>query len=156
MWGRRGYRPFQVGLGVVRPALAYPNLRALTTSAISLLAPGGSAAPRLQQVLTVLKQEMVTATPTFAGLPDLTVDATTDQPSRPRSDVEFVRDLFLSQNAAFTTGTGSLFIAQRDRRGLVVPAGNIAGRAGDGACALRRSQRRRLRRRRTRSASSST
>ena len=32
----------QVGLGAVRPALAYPNLRALTTSAISQLAPGGA------------------------------------------------------------------------------------------------------------------
>ncbi len=39
MWGRRGYRPYQVGLGAVRPALAYPNLRALTTSAISAHGP---------------------------------------------------------------------------------------------------------------------
>ena len=130
MWGRRGYRPFQVGLGAVRPALAYPNLRTLTTSAISLVAPGGSAATELQQVLGVLQQEMVTATPTKPPLGYLTIDAATDQPSRPRSALEFTKALFLAQDPAFSTGTPSMFIAQRDLRGLVVPAGNTPGLVG--------------------------
>jgi hypothetical protein len=130
MWGRRGYRPFQVGLGAVRPALAYPNLRTLTTSALALLAPGGAAASELQQVLTVMKQEMLTTTPTTPRLSDFTLDAATDQPNRPRSDLEFASSLFLTQSPAFTTGTGSQYIALRDRRGIVVPAGNTPGKAG--------------------------
>ncbi len=130
IWGRRGYRPFQVGLGAVRPALAYPNLRALTTSAISLLAPGGSAYAQLQQVLGVLKQEMVTFTPTTPPLTPITITAATDQPSRPRSSLEFTGALLLAQNPAFSTGTPSMFIAQRDLRGIVVPVGNTPGMVG--------------------------
>ncbi len=133
MWARRGYRPFQVGLGAVRPALAYPNLRPLTKSAIALVAPGGSAATQLQQVFTVLQQEMVTAAPTVSVLPDLTIDPATEQPNRPRSAIEFAGALFLSQNDAFVTpGMSSMFIAQRDRRGLVVPSGNTPGVKGTG------------------------
>jgi hypothetical protein len=130
MWGRRGYRPFQVGLGAVRPALAYPNLRALTTSAISQLAPGGSASTQLQQVFTVLQQELATATPTTPPLTDYTVAAATDQPNRPRSNLEFVGAMMLSQNSAYATGAGSMFIAQRDKRGVVIPMGNTPGVAG--------------------------
>jgi hypothetical protein len=132
MWARRGYRPFQVGLGVVRPALAYPKLRDLTKSAIALLAPGGAASGELQQVLTVLKQEMLTASPTLAPLPDLTVDASKAQPNRPRETIEFASALFLQQNDLFASSpnTPPAFIAQRDRRGIVVPSGNTPGQKG--------------------------
>src|SRR5262249_1785580 len=85
----------------------------------------------MQQVLGVLKQELDTASPTVAPLPDFVLtDAAAAQPNRPRSDMEFVGALFLSQNDAFATGSTSLFIAQRDRRGLAVPAGNTPGIAG--------------------------
>ncbi len=131
MWGRRGYRPYPVGLGAVRPALAYPNLRALTKSAIALLAPGGSASGELQQVFGVLQQELVTATPTVQKLPDLTIDPTADQPNRPRSDIEFAAALFLTQNDAFVHGREpSMFIAQRDRRGLHRAQRQHAGHEG--------------------------
>jgi hypothetical protein len=137
MWARRGYRPFQVGLGVVRPALAYPNLRTLTTSAISLLAPGGTAAPQLQQVLTVLKQELLTASSNVSALPPFTLNgtaATTAQPNRPRSDIEFTAALMLSQDPGFASafsGTPTVRpIAVRDRRGIVVPKGNVPGTPG--------------------------
>ncbi len=130
MWGRRGYRPYQVGLGVVRPALAYPDLRSLTKSAISLLAPGGSAANELQQVFTVLKQEMATAKATVSPLPTLVVDTSMGQPNRPRSDMEFASALFLTQSSRFSTGGPSSYIALRDRRGFVVPAGNVPGQPG--------------------------
>jgi hypothetical protein len=132
MWGRRGYRPFQVGLGVVRPALAYPDLRTLTKTAISLLGPGGSASNELQQVLTVLKQELVTATPTVSPLPNLVIDAATAQPNRPRSDIEFASALFLTQNDLFAGSPADppRYIALRDRRGFVVPAGNKPGVKG--------------------------
>ncbi len=130
MWGRRGYRPSDVGLGVVRPALAYPGLRGLTTSAISLLAPGGSASGQLQQVFTVLQQEMATASATVSPLPTLTVDPMIAQPSRPRSDMEFTSAFFLTQDARFSSGGPSQFIALRDRRGFVIPAGNVPGQPG--------------------------
>ena len=130
MWGRRGYRPFQVGLGAVRPALAYPDLRALTTSALALLAPGGGGASELQQVLGVLQQEMITAAPPATPLGYLSIDPATDQPTRPRSALEFTGAFFLAQNDAFSAGTPSMFIAQRDLRGLAVPRGNTPGVVG--------------------------
>src|SRR6185437_11709020 len=130
MWGRRGYRPYQVGLGVVRPALAYPELRNLTTSALSLLAPGGSAAGELQQVFTVLKQELATAKATVSPLPTLTIDPSLAQLNRPRSDMEFASALFLAQDPRFSSGGPSEYIALRDRRGFVVPSGNVPGQPG--------------------------
>ena len=73
MWARRGYRPYQVGLGVVRPALAYPSLRELTTSAIS--APRPRAAPprpSSSRSSPSLKQELLDGErPVVAGLPPL-------------------------------------------------------------------------------------
>lgn len=132
IWGRQGYRPFQVGLGVVRPALAYPELRKLTKSTLAVLGPGGSAAAELQQVLTVVQQELATANATVSVLPPLTVDPDTAQPNRPRQDIEFARALFLMQHDAFAndTATPPMFIAQRDGRGFVVPAGNTPGVPG--------------------------
>ncbi|APR81002.1 Hypothetical protein A7982_06349 [Minicystis rosea] len=132
MWARRGYRPFQVGLGAVRPALAYPDLRKLTTSTLSVLGPGGSASAELQQVLTVVQQELATAQATLSVLPPYTVDPATTQPNRPRRDLEFLQGLLLTQHDAFaeSTGTQPMYIAQRDGRGFVVPSGNTPGVAG--------------------------
>lgn len=132
IWARRGYRPFQVGLGVVRPALGYPDLRKLTTSTLSVLGPGGSAEAALQQVLTVTQQELLTAQTTVATLPPFTVDPATAQPNRPRRDIEFMKGLFLTQDDAFamSLGTPPMYIAARDGRGFVVPAGNQPGVPG--------------------------
>src|SRR5262249_25567115 len=86
----------------------------------------------LQQVLTVLKQELLTATPNVSQLPTLVVDPSTAQPNRPRSDVEFAASLFLTQNDLFAANPSdpARFIALRDRRGFVVPAGNVPGVKG--------------------------
>src|SRR5262249_36916274 len=128
MWGRHGYRPFQVGLGVVRPALGYPNLRKLTTSTLGVLGPGGSAAPELQQVLTGLQQELLTAQSTVSPLPAFKiVNAAEAQPNRPREDIEFMQSLLLTQDDVFSSGAPPRYIALRDRRGFVVPAGNTPG-----------------------------
>lgn len=129
MWGRQGYRPFQVGLGFVRPALGYPDLRKLTTTTLSVLGPGGAASPELQQVLDVMQQELVTAGATVSPLPPLSVDAAAAQPNRPRQNIELASALFLTQSAAFAAGPSAVpsYIARRDRRGLVVPAGNTPG-----------------------------
>lgn len=131
-WSRRGYRPFQVGMGMMRPALAYPDLRKLTTSTLALLGPGGAASDELQQVLTTVQQELLTATSNVSLAGPFTVDPAKLQPNRPREDMEFVRDLFLSEDPGFAVGVGgsSMLIARRDRRGFVVPAGNIPGMAG--------------------------
>lgn len=132
IWGRRGYRPFPVGLGVVRPALGYPDLRKLTLSTLALLGPGGAASAELQQVLTVVQQELGTATANVSALSPLSVDPATLQPSRPRQDIEFARDLFLTENQAFeaVSGNPGMLIARRDSRGFVVPFGNAPGKPG--------------------------
>jgi len=130
IWGRRGYRPFQVGLGAVRPALGYPDLRKLTTSTLGVLGPGGSAANELQQVLTVAREELRTAQATVSKLPPFAVDPSKVQPNRPRQDIEFMQSLFLAQDDAFSGGNPPMFIAQRDERGFVVPAGNQPGVPG--------------------------
>lgn len=132
VWSRRGYRPFQVGLGMIRPALAYPELRKMTTSTLALLGPGGPAADSLQQVLTTVQEELRTASTNVSAAGPYAVDEATTQPSRPRQDIEFVRDLFLSESPAFSAGLGlpSMLIARRDRRGFIVPTGNTPGMAG--------------------------
>lgn len=120
MWGRRGYRPFQVALGAIRPALAYPGLRPMTRAALGVLGPNGSAAPELQQLLKVGKQELLTSRPVVAPLPPLTVDAATLQPSRPRSAIEFASSFLLSENDAFAESATDphRYIVLRDRRGF--------------------------------------
>lgn len=132
IWARRGYRPFQVGLGAVRPGLGYPELRTLTKSTLSVLGPGGSASAELQQALTVAHQEMLTAAVVDAAKPDFSVDPALGQPSRPREDMEFVQALMLTEGPAFqATAAGTpMYVARRDRRGFVVPAGNTPGLPG--------------------------
>ena len=129
LWGRQGYRPFQVGLGFVRPALGYPDLRKLTTTTLSVLGPGGAASPELQQVLGVVQQELVTAGATVSPLPPLSVAVGLAQPNRPRQNIEFASALFLTRSDVFAASASALpsYIALRDRRGLVVPAGNVPG-----------------------------
>lgn len=127
LWGRRGYRPSTAALGVLRPLVAYPDLRALTKSTLAVVGPKGSASRELEQVLTVLQQEMLTAGATVSPLPTLVVDADLAEPSRPRQDIEFMQALFLTQDDAFASSAGPFFIARRDRRGIVVPAGNTPG-----------------------------
>ncbi|HSN97124.1 MAG TPA: hypothetical protein VLS89_02465 [Candidatus Nanopelagicales bacterium] len=123
MWGRQGYRPNDAVLGAIRAALAYPGLRGLSGSSTAVIGPGGPAAPQLEQLLAVVKQELATAKSNVSELPELTIDPATAQPSRPRSNIEFVRALLLREDTSFgpVTIEGPTFIAARDRRGLAVP-----------------------------------
>jgi hypothetical protein len=132
IWARRGYRPFQVGLGAVRPGLGYPELRTLTKSTLAVLGPGGSASSELQQALTVAHQELLTAAVVDAAKAPLSIDDTLGQPSRPREDMEFLQALMLTESPAFqATSAGTpMYVARRDRRGFVVPAGNTPGVPG--------------------------
>jgi len=132
MWARRGYRPFKVGLGAVRSALGYPNLRELTKASLAVLGPNGAAAPQLQQLFAAAKHEMFSSQPTESKLPQFKIlDADKAQPERPRTTLEFAAALFLVQDDAYgEAGAPSRFIALRDRRGFVIPEGNAPGVAG--------------------------
>lgn len=125
IWGRQGYRPFQVALGAIRPALTYPGLRPMTKSALAVLGPGGSAAPELQQLLAVAKQELLTSRPVVAPLPPLAVDAAKLQPNRPRSSIEFAASFLLSEHNAFAASASDpqRFIVLRDHRGFAATKG---------------------------------
>lgn len=132
LWGRRGYRPFKVGLGAVRSALGYPDLRGFTKASLNVLGPNGAGAPLLQQLFAAGKRELASAQPTLSQLaPYRLKDAATAQPERPRTTLEFTAELMLDQNDAYAdAGAPSLFIALRDRRGFVVPLGNTPGVPG--------------------------
>ncbi|MEZ4297677.1 MAG: hypothetical protein R3B70_22155 [Polyangiaceae bacterium] len=133
IWGRRGYRPFQVGLGAVRSALGYPDLRGFTKASLGVLGPQGSAGPQLQQLFRAAKHDLATSQPKDSLLPPFAiVDPAKAQPSRARTTLEFTAGLFLHESDAFTGigGAQTWRIALRDRRGFVVPAGNIPGQAG--------------------------
>ncbi len=136
MWGRRGYRPHTVGLGAVRPALDYPNLRELTQTSADLLGPNGAATPQLRQVLRVAEQEMAWSDPEISMLPDLAINASTAQPNRPRTTLEIFRELMLTEDDRFAPSDNepARYIALRDRRGYAVPDGGngFADQDGDG------------------------
>ena len=121
IWGRQGYRPFQVALGAIRPALTYPGLRPMTKAALAVLGPNGAAVPELQQLLTVTKQELLTSKPVLAQLPRVYVDPAKVQPNRPRSTVELASAFLLSEHASFAESPSDpkRFIAMRDHRGFV-------------------------------------
>jgi hypothetical protein len=127
--GRKGYRPFRVALGAVRPALAYPQLRDFVKAELAVLGPDGTAGPELQQLLAVVEHELGASKPVVAPLPPYVVDAGTTQPSRPRSAIEFTAALMLDQDATFSEDAGerARFIAMRDQRGFAVPLGSVPG-----------------------------
>ncbi len=123
MWGRRGYRPSNVGLGIIRSSLDYPGLRDLTTHAVGLLGPQGKATPQLQALLGVMEREMTYLTPEVSTLPDLAVNAQLGEPNRPRTTIEALRELMLDQNERYAVNADDppRYIALRDLRGYVVP-----------------------------------
>jgi len=124
MWARRGYRPANVGLGITGKTLEYPDLRDFTTAAVTLLGPNGAATPELKQMLRVTQQKMLWMTPEVFGLPELSVAAPTAQPNRPRTTIEMLRELMLTEDERFAPDSDApaRYIALRDRRGYVVPA----------------------------------
>ncbi len=137
MWARRGYRPANVGLGIMGKTLEYPDLRSFTTHAIGLLGPDGAATPQLSQLLRVMKQEMLWMTPENSALPELVIDTNTAQPNRPRTTIELMRELMLTEDERFAPdgSAPARYIALRDRRGYVQPAafGNLfSDTDGDG------------------------
>lgn len=136
MWARRGYRPSNVGLGMMGAAMSYPDLRDLTSTAITLLGPLGEGQAELKRVLNVIKQKMAFMTPEVFGLPVLS-SAGPGQLNRPRTTVEMFRELMLAQDDRFAPSPSDppRYIALRDRRGYVVPmnlSGPFVDKDGDG------------------------
>jgi hypothetical protein len=124
---RQGYRPIDVALGAARPVLAYPGLRDFANATLDMLsstgnpyAPGpGPANPQFQATLGAAYEELRTVTvgapvsPLTVGAPDPVGRAVL---SRPRENLEFMRDLFFAQDPSFGGGA-SQYIVQRDSRG---------------------------------------
>ncbi len=137
---RIGYRPVPTILGATRPSMSYTELRDLANATLALISPdsapyaldaphdplgnripvGGPANPQLNQVVATLQQELRTTTidPSLA-----TLSATTDPLngrqvlSRPRSNLEALGVVMMSENAAYGAGN-SRYIVKRDVRGL--------------------------------------
>lgn len=122
IFGRKGMRPFPVGLGATRAALSYKGLRALTRSSLDVLAPGGKTAPELSQLLGVVRQELLTTKipgPMDVASP-VEVDTSLDAASRPRSTSEFITAALLRQHDDFGLNQKERYIALRDYRGFPI------------------------------------
>lgn len=132
IWGRQGYRPGRVGLGIVQPVLAYPNLRDFTKNAVSVLGPGGASEASLQGLLKAVEKEMLAAKPTLSPLPDYAVVQATAQPNRPRSALEVAAAVALAQDPSYAKSAAEppRYISMRDRRGFVIPLGSTPGVGG--------------------------
>ena len=136
MWGRKGYRPAEVGLGVVKNSLEYPQLRDLTTNAVGLLGPQGDGSPELKTLLGVLKQEMAHMSTELSTLEPLSINASTAQPNRPRTVIELARELMLTQDDRFAPNPTDppRWIAVRDTKGYAIPVGgSFVDANGDGS-----------------------
>ncbi len=126
IWARQGYRPANVGLGVVKGAMAYPDLRDFTRNAVSLLGPSGAASVDLKRLLLVLQQEMRFMSTELSTLEPFTITASTAQPNRERTAIEFARELMLTEDDRFAPNPQDppRYIAIRDTKGYAIPRGN--------------------------------
>jgi hypothetical protein len=132
IWGRQGYRPANVGLGITRPLFAYPRLRPLLTALLDVLAPEGQIAPELIQILRVVSRDMATFKSTMSALAPIVVDSAKAQPSRPMETMEMISRIMLDQHPSYAKDPAGAptWIAKRDRRGFVTPFGNVPGQVG--------------------------
>ncbi|MCU0687948.1 MAG: hypothetical protein MUF34_37835, partial [Polyangiaceae bacterium] len=119
---RRGYRPAAQALGVMRPLLTSPHLRRSVKELVRLVSPGGPAERPFQSFLAAAEQELRTmqADPPAGAL---AVDDARLQPNRPRQTSELLTSALLLQGDAFRVGDSPRYVALRDRRGFVLPAG---------------------------------
>ncbi len=145
--GRDGYRPSDIDIGVVRPAVAYPKFRDLASETLRLVSfdsdPYAADPPRnadgsrkrvpgaaygsFSQLLEVAHEELRTTKAEARAPLTLSREAALgfDRISRPRETLEFLTELFFVQDAAFGGGAPK-FIVKRDRRGYAALAGALA------------------------------
>ena len=144
---RKGYRPNEVGLGALRPIMAYPRLRDLANSSLSVLSADsrpyettgsggvevhipvpGVANAQFNKVLEVAQKEMrhMKADPVAAPLASSADPAIgRNVISRPRDNLEIMSTVLLSSDPAFGGGSPR-YIVRRDSRGYAALAG-LAG-----------------------------
>lgn len=128
---RRGYRPVEVALGVIKPVLLYPSLRTLAQQSIRVLSPGGPARGEFQQLLRVAHRELSNAQTTLALSPIVITDpGGIVQPSRARDTTEVLQALLLDSDPAFGDATSPAPIVVRDARGFAWIAGSKPGVVG--------------------------
>jgi hypothetical protein len=136
---REGYRPIDLALGAARPVVAYAQLRDFANATLSLIsgdskpyAPNptlgangkpipvpGAAYGQFSTLLAAGYQEMRTYAGDAASAPlgPVVVDMVgRNVLTRPRTDLEFLQQLFYAQDTSFGGGN-SRYIVQRDGRG---------------------------------------
>ncbi|MCC6214193.1 MAG: hypothetical protein IT376_04955 [Polyangiaceae bacterium] len=129
--GRQGYRPVRVVLGAVRPAVAYPELRALAQVLGPRLGPGGAMRDAFQDVLGMAESELSTSVVQPLPPPWALADPTRLQPTRPRTTPEVAAAALLAEHVAFATpGQDARYIVRRDVRGFALPASASPGAFG--------------------------
>ena len=79
-----------------------------------------------------MERDLANSKPTLAPLVPLVVDAAKAQPNRPMETLEMLSRVMLDQDARYAKDPAAAptWIARRDRRGFVVPFGNVPGQAG--------------------------
>lgn len=116
---RSGYRPLRLGLGVVRPLLAYPEIDTFVDLTLRTLTDlpedptDGLAAEEFRAVHTALAMEM-------AGM----------EPSDPlgpgeRSTLDLTRELMFTSDTRFGGTTAPRWVLRRDDRAIALPRGGI-------------------------------
>jgi hypothetical protein len=111
---RTGYRPLRLGLGVVRPALAYPELDALSEQALGAIGEGGTAHDEWQAIQAALAMEMATFEP---AEPPADGD---------RTNLALARDLLFSSHPDIAAGTERYVLRRDDRGTAMLRGGTVA------------------------------
>lgn len=109
---RQGYRPLRLGLGVMRPVMAYPEFDAFADLALEAITEG-AAAEELTELQRALALEMATMEPRTV-------------PPGERSTLALVRELMFTEDERFATG-GPSWVLMRDARGIALTATDAAG-----------------------------
>lgn len=109
---RTGYRPLRLALGLVRPALAYPELDTLAEGALDAIGEGGAASEEWRAIQAALAMEMATFEP---AEPPPAGDETT---------LALARGLLFSSHPDIGSGTAR-YVLLRDARGLARPRDGV-------------------------------
>ena len=143
---RNGYRPLEIAIGMARPMLAYSQFRDFSAKTLHIFSSDsdpynpnpqydsnghriqipGSAYAQLSALMAATHEELRTSTadPPLTPL-SVTNDATLGRQvlSRPRSNLEVMRELFYASDPTFNSGQKNpAYIVRRDTRGVAAVA----------------------------------
>lgn len=129
--GRQGYRPLTFALGAISPALSYPDLRTFIQTLSPQFGRDGALRKSLQDVLAMTEYELQTSELADSRLAAYSTHETLLQPNRARTKLEIGAAALLGSDDAFRTfGAEERFLAERDHRGVVIPAQSTPGVSG--------------------------